>query len=95
MARRRSGQQFEGRIVLHAAGFIPGLDYSAVAVRHVFAEADIRDDEQFRERAFQFANGPLDNAVSRVGAGGPGILRIRNAKENTAGTPSSCAAVLL
>ena len=56
-------------------------DNAAMAVFHVFAQADVGDDQQRRQFLFQQPDGLLDNAVLRVSAGGPGVLFVGNAKK--------------
>ena len=46
-----------------------------MAVRHVLAQADIRDDEQLRQFLLQEPHRLLDDSFVRVGAGGLGIFR--------------------
>jgi hypothetical protein len=59
--------------------------YAAVAVFHVFAEADVGDDEEVGQFLFEQAHGLLDNAVDGVGAGGFGVFFVGNAKEQNGG----------
>ena len=54
---------------------------AAMPVRHVFAEADIRDDEQRGQFLFQQPHGLLHDAVLRVSAGSLVILFVGNAEE--------------
>ena len=56
-------------------------DNAAMAVLHVFAQADVGDDQQRRQFLFQQPHGLLDNAVFRVSAGGLRVLFVGNAKE--------------
>src|SRR6185312_11471673 len=60
-------------------------DNAAVAVFHVFAEADVGDDEQFGQFLFEQADGLLGDAVGGISAGGFGVFFVRNAEEQNGG----------
>ena len=52
-----------------------------MAVLHVFAQADVRDDEQRRQFLFQQPDGLLHDAVLRVSAGSLRVLFVGNAEK--------------
>ena len=55
--------------------------HAAVAVAHVFAKADIGDDEQLGAFGLDRADGLLHDAVFGVGAGSGFVLFVRDAEE--------------
>ena len=56
-----------------------------MAMAHVFAEADVGNDQQFGQFLFQEPNGFLDDAVSGVGAGGFLVFLVGDAEEKDGG----------
>ena len=56
-----------------------------MAVLHVFAQADVRDDQQFRQFLFQQPHGLLDDAVFGVSAGSLRVLFVGNAEQQNGG----------
>ena len=61
------------------------LHHAAMAVLHVFAQADVRDDQQRRQFLFQQPRRLLDNAIFRVSAGSLRILFVGNAEQQDGG----------
>ena len=55
--------------------------HAAMAVAHVFAEANVRDDEQLRTFGLDRADGLLHHAILGVGAGGLLVLFVRDTEE--------------
>jgi hypothetical protein len=82
---RRAGEQGEGWIVQHARATRVALHDAAMPVAHVFAQADIGDDQQAGQFFLQQPDGLLDDAVARIGAGGPFILARGNAEQQHRG----------
>ena len=66
-------------------------DDAAMAVAHVFAQADIGQHQQLRQILFQQPNRLLDDAVAGISARGLFILRSGIPNSRTAGTPGACA----
>ena len=58
---------------------------AAMAVLHVFAQANVGDDQQRRQFLFQQPHGLLDDAVLRVSAGSLGVLFVGNAEKQDRG----------
>ena len=52
-----------------------------MSVRHVFAQANVCDDQERWQLLFQQADRLLDDSIFRKGAGGFGVLLVRNAKQ--------------
>ncbi len=80
-----AGEEFERGVVQDADAAFVALDDAAMAVRHVFAQADVGDDQQFRQFLFEQAHGLLDDAVGGISAGGLGVLGIRDAEQQNGG----------
>ena len=78
MADGRLGQQGQRGIIEHRA---VGHQHAAVAVAHVFAEADVGDDDELGPALLEAAHGLLHNAVLGVGRAGFFIFFSRNAEE--------------
>jgi hypothetical protein len=55
--------------------------HATVAVTHVFAEANIRDDDELGRLCFDRAHCLLDDALFGVGAAGCFIFFARNSEE--------------
>jgi hypothetical protein len=52
-----------------------------MAVLQVFAQADVGDDQQLGQLPLQQAHGLLDDALGRIGAGGPSVFGVGNAEQ--------------
>ena len=79
MADGGLGQQGQGGIVEHHAA---GGQHAAMAVAHVFAQADVGDDVEVWPAVLETAHGFLHDAVFGIRAGGLFILPRRDAEED-------------
>lgn len=76
-----AGKQFERWIIQDFSATRAGLHNPAMPVAHVFAKADIRDDEQFRQFFLQQPDGFLNNAIAGIRTGGALVFAFRNAEQ--------------
>src|SRR5439155_20004378 len=67
---RGAGEEFERRVVENFRAAPVLANDAAMAVFHVFAEANVGDDEQLRKFLFQSPHRLLNNAVGRERAAG-------------------------
>ena len=74
-------EEFQSGIVQNRGARWSALHDAAMAVRHVFAKADIGDDQQLRQFSFQGAHRLLHDAVGGVRAGGAVVFNVGNAEE--------------
>jgi hypothetical protein len=82
MADGGAREKFEGGVVQDFGVRAVAFDDAAMTVAHVFAEANVGNDEEFRQRFFQRANCLLNDAVAGVSAGGLFVFGFRNAEKN-------------
>lgn len=75
------GEELEGGVILDGPVGAFFFDNAAVAVAHVFAEADVGNDEEIGEFLFEEADGLLDDAIFGVGPGGFGVFGFGDAEE--------------
>ena len=80
LAAARASSFKRGIVQNPGAGLVAAHD-AAMAVLHVFAQADIGDDEQLGQLLLQQPHGLLDDAVGGVGAGGFGVFAVGNAEQ--------------
>ena len=80
MRERRIGDMRDGHVVEN----LVALDDAAVAVRGVFAEADVGDDDQMRHLALDRADGALHRRVGVGGFRAGRILAVGQAEEQHA-----------
>jgi hypothetical protein len=80
MAQGGAGEQGKRGIVRHAAaaGFYHD---AAMAVAHVFAQANIRQHQKVRQMFFEQAHRLLHDAAARISAGSLFILGLWNPKQ--------------
>ena len=76
-----AGEQFQRRVVQDALA----LHDAAVAVRHIFAQADVGEDEQVRVVALEGADGALHDAVVGIRAGRLFVFAFRQAEQQHGG----------
>ncbi len=81
MTGRSASQQFQRGIVQYRDGFASPLYDAAMAVLHIFAQADVCDDKQFGQLALEQLDRLLDDTIGRVRSGGFGVLFVRDAKQ--------------
>lgn len=79
MAHGGLGQQFQGGVVEHRAA---GGQDAAVAVAHVFAQADVGDDVERGPAMLEAAHGFLYDTVLGIGAAGLFVLLGRDAEKD-------------
>ena len=78
-------QQLKRRIIKDLRARFGLLHDTAMAVFHVFAQADIGKDQQLRKLPFQQANGALHDAIGSVGTRGAIIFGVRNTEQQYSG----------
>ena len=74
----RAREQLERRVVVD----LSVVDHAAVAVRRVFAQADVGDQQQLRKARPQRAERLLDDAVVDPGAGALVVLLLRDPEQD-------------
>jgi len=79
MAHRCFGEQGQGGVVVH---FARRHKHAAMAVAHVFAQADVSDDVKLGPAVLEQTHGLLHDAVFGVSAGGVFVLEFGNAEKN-------------